>query len=143
MSASEITVVNRQRSRKVATAPLRRFLGRIREAVPTRGAGVAVALVSDGAMRGMNRAFRGQDRTTDVLSFPSDGPDHLGDIAISVPRAAAQAREAGHPLSRELRVLLLHGYLHLAGYDHETDGGTMMRLQRRLETRLLGRGGAS
>ena len=94
-------------------------------------------------MRELNRRFRGRDSTTDVLSFPGDSaPDpegrrHLGDIAISVPTAARQARVAGHGLQRELSVLVLHGYLHLLGYDHETDDGTMLRLQRRLERRLL------
>ena len=94
-------------------------------------------------MREANRRFRGKDATTDVLSFPGDdGPDveggcHLGDILISVERAGAQARQAGVPLERELRVLLLHGYLHLLGYDHERDDGSMMRLQARLAGRLL------
>ena len=96
-------------------------------------------------MREANRRHRAKDATTDVLSFPAgdnpgpEGGRHLGDILISVPQAARQAQAAGHALDRELRVLLLHGYLHLLGYDHETDGGAMMRLQRRLEGRLLGR----
>ena len=106
---------------------------------------MGVCLVGDRAMRAVNRRHRAKDATTDVLSFPAGRtPDperlrHLGDILISVPQAARQARAAGHPLERELRVLLLHGYLHLLGYDHERDDGTMLRLQRKLERRLLPR----
>jgi probable rRNA maturation factor len=99
-------------------------------------------------MRDYNRRFRGQDQPTDVLSFPAHEPAaplgerHLGDIVISVPTAADQARKARHCLERELKILALHGYLHLLGYDHETDDGTMMRLQRGLVRRLLARGEA-
>jgi len=105
---------------------------------PPRADRVAVCLVSDDRMRQYNREFRGADRTTDVLAFPGEeaalpeGGCHLGDIVISVPRAAVQARGAGHSLSRELRVLLVHGYLHLLGYDHENDRGVMLRTQRKL-----------
>jgi rRNA maturation RNase YbeY len=96
-------------------------------------------------MRALNRRWRGRTTTTDVLSFPAgatEGPDgclHVGDIVVSVEQAARQARSEGRPLSRELRVLLLHGWMHLLGYDHERDDGTMMRLQRRLERSLIGR----
>jgi probable rRNA maturation factor len=137
-AAPGIDVVNRQRARRVASAPLRRFLSRLAaEAPPPAGSTLAVALVSDAAMRRLNREFRGKDHTTDVLSFPDGEHGHVGDVVISVPQAARQARERGHPLSRELRVLLVHGWLHLLGHDHETDDGTMMRLQRRLLRRLL------
>ncbi len=117
-----------------------------RLAPPPRGrASLGVALVGDVRMRRWNRTYRKKDRTTDVLAFPAgsgpSGQSHLGDIAISVPRARGQARRAGHDLGRELRLLLLHGYLHLLGYDHETDGGEMSRLERRIERRLLGPGG--
>ena len=94
-------------------------------------------------MREFNHRYREKDTTTDVLSFPGDeepepdGSVHLGDIVISVATAARQARELGHSLPRELKRLLLHGYLHLLGYDHETDDGTMLRLERRLVRRLL------
>jgi probable rRNA maturation factor len=141
-----VTVWNRQRGRRVDAAGLRRFVGRLAEALPAGDRGsLAVCLVGDRAMRAANRRHRGKDATTDVLSFPAgEGPDpegsgHLGDILISVPRAALQAREAGHALDREVRVLALHGYLHLLGHDHERDDGTMMRLQRRLVGRLLPR----
>ena len=137
----EIDVVNQQRARKLALAPVRRILRRLTDLEPARdGArGFAVAFVSDRRMRTLNRVFRGRDATTDVLSFPGDGW-WLGDIAISVERANAQARETDRSLSREIRMLLVHGYLHLNGYDHETDNGTMMRRQRALLARIEGQG---
>jgi len=101
-----------------------------------RGA-VAIALVGDQTMRRMNRAFAGVDRATDVLSFPAaavgDGP--LGDIAIATGVARRQAREAGHAYATELRVLALHGLLHLLGHDHHGDAGRMARLEARLRRR--------
>lgn len=95
----------------------------------------AVRFVDEDEMRRMNREFREIDRPTDILSFPGDEtPDgrHLGDVAISVPTAAKQASSRGHSLGREIRVLLLHGALHCLGYDHETDDGTMDRLEEEL-----------
>lgn len=94
-----------------------------------------VRLTSDREMRRLNRTFRGKDAPTDVLSFPGgtteDGA-HLGDVVVSVPTARRQAREAGHPAVRELEILLIHGVLHCMGHDHETDDGTMDRLEARL-----------
>ena len=140
----EITLLNRQRACRVPRLALATFLDRLSNAVPAEDAdSLAVCLVSDRRMREYNRTFRGADATTDVLSFPSDpvpGPAaerHLGDIVISVPAARRQARGAGHSLGRELKILALHGYLHLLGHDHETDDGTMKRLERRLLRRLL------
>jgi probable rRNA maturation factor len=92
---------------------------------------LGVRFSGDREMRRVNRGFRGKDKTTDVLSFPGDG-GHLGDILISVPTARRQAEAAGHPVERELKVLLLHGILHCMGYDHETDDGTMERLEKKL-----------
>ncbi len=89
-------------------------------------------------MRSLNRRFRGIDRTTDVLSFSlREGafgglrPNALGDIVISVPRAERQAREAGHPLGREIEILLIHGLVHLLGYDHERSPSEARRMLRR------------
>jgi probable rRNA maturation factor len=97
---------------------------------------VAVALVSDARIRKLNRQYRGYDRPTDVLSFPAESgltPDSfLGDIAIARGVARRQARDAGHSVSVEVRVLALHGLLHLLGYDHDGDEGTMARVERRL-----------
>lgn len=107
-------------------------------AAPVRARGdVVLALVSDGRMRALNRAYRGMDYATDVLSFPAnhDGPGpsgFLGDIVIASGVAARQARTAGHSLQTELRVLALHGLLHLLGFDHETDDGRMARTEQRL-----------
>jgi probable rRNA maturation factor len=141
----DVAVVDRRRGGTPQARGLRGFLGRLAAAVPPpEEARVALCLLSDAAMRKLNRAHRGLDATTDVLAFPGGGsrdPDgriELGDIAVSVPRAARQAREAGHSLGRELRILALHGYLHLLGHDHETDRGEMATLERRLARRLLG-----
>ena len=103
----------------------------------------AVRFTSDREVRRLNRDFRGKDRPTDVLSFPGEEPvvpgdgHHLGDVVIAVPTARRQAAELGHDLRHELRLLLLHGVLHCLGHDHETDGGTMDRLERRLRRRWL------
>jgi len=100
---------------------------------PARAHGtMTVAIVSDARVRALNRKFRKKDKATDVLSFPSEEPNYLGDVVISSGVAARQARTAGHSLATELRVLALHGLLHLLGYDHERDDGQMARLERRL-----------
>ncbi len=142
----EVTVLNRQRSHRVRRQELTAFLHRLALALPGEGAdSLSMCLVSDRKMREYNRHFRGRDAATDVLSFPEDdqagpaGERHLGDIVISVTAAAIQARQARHSLEQELKILALHGYLHLMGYDHRTDDGSMMRMQRRLIRRLLPR----
>jgi probable rRNA maturation factor len=100
---------------------------------PARARGImTVAIVSDARVRALNRKFRKKDKTTDVLSFPAEEPGYLGDVVISSGVAARQARAARHSLATELRVLALHGLLHLLGYDHERDDGQMARLERRL-----------
>jgi probable rRNA maturation factor len=86
-------------------------------------------------VRTLNRRYRRRNYATDVLSFPSDTPGLLGDVVIASGVAARQARAAGHSLRTELRVLALHGLLHLLGYDHERDDGQMARLERRLRLR--------
>jgi probable rRNA maturation factor len=87
-------------------------------------------------MRTLNRRFRRKDRATDVLAFPGSGDGFLGDIVIAVPYAARQAKRRGEPVSREIDRLLLHGFLHLSGYDHETDEGEMDALEAKLRRRL-------
>lgn len=100
---------------------------------PARARGeVTVAVVSDARVRALNRRYRRKDHVTDVLSFPTGEPGNLGDIVIAEGLAGRQAREAGHSRAVELRVLALHGLLHLLGYDHEHDDGRMARLERRL-----------
>jgi probable rRNA maturation factor len=103
------------------------------------GGEVTLVLAGDALLRRLNRDYRGKDRPTDVLSFPGDGESGLGDVVISVARAERNARELGRTLPQELDVLALHGFLHVLGYDHEADDGTMDRLEARLRTRLLGR----
>jgi probable rRNA maturation factor len=116
---------------------LTRFLSEARAAVRLRGQ-VTVLLTSDAAIRRLNRQFRGKNKATDVLSFPAlemvEGV--AGDLAISVDTARRQAREQGHALGVEIKVLMLHGLLHLAGYDHETDSGEMAKRERLLRGRL-------
>ncbi len=113
---------------------LARFLAQAQAAVRLRGE-VNVLLTSDESIRRLNRRFRGNNKPTDVLSFPADttapGPEKIaGELAISVPAARRQAAGQGHSLSIEIKVLMLHGLLHLAGYDHETDTGQMARRER-------------
>ena len=105
-------------------------------AAPRSARGVVhIALVTDAAIRKLNRTFRAADCATDVLSFPADAPPLLGDIAIAAGVAARQARRARHSLTTEVRVLALHGLLHLLGYDHEADAGQMARVEVRLRRR--------
>jgi probable rRNA maturation factor len=152
-----------ERGRGVRASGLTAWLQRV---APARARGwVSIALVGDARIRALNRTYRGKDYATDVLSFPSDGTDRprsgpssrealrrrtaarpkasaarfLGDIVIGRRVAQYQARLAGHSEGTELRLLALHGLLHLLGYDHERDNGTM----RRLEQRLRRRGGLS
>jgi probable rRNA maturation factor len=119
---------------------LARFLGEARAVVRLRGE-VSVLLTTDTRIRRLNRQFRGKDKATDVLSFPADAlvqrnENLAGDLAVSVPTALRQACEHGHTLTIEIKVLILHGLLHLAGFDHERDNGQMARRERLLRGRL-------
>jgi probable rRNA maturation factor len=107
----------------------------VRHAPKSARGQVTVAVVSDAKVRALNRRFRHVDAATDVLSFPADERGVLGDIVIARGIAAKQARTLGHPLATELRILALHGLLHLVGYDHETDNGRMARVEGRLRRR--------
>jgi probable rRNA maturation factor len=118
------------RGRPLAVAGLRRWLV---SAAPAKARGeVTVAILSNAAMRTLNARYRKADYATDVLSFPSDEPGVLGDIAIAKGVATQQARRLGHSEQVEFRTLALHGLLHLLGYDHETDSGEMARAEERL-----------
>lgn len=138
-----IEVVSRQRKVPVDCERWRAFVEKALEVVPAGGAGVTVAFVSDRAMRELNRMWRHKRGTTDVLSFPA-GQDEfegaegrtLGDVVISVEQAARQAEEHGLEFEEEVAQLILHGLLHLCGYDHERDKGEMNRLELRLRRRL-------
>jgi len=128
--------------RTPSTRTLDRFLSGAQSAAGLRGQ-VTVLLSTDATIRDLNRRFRGKDEVTDVLSFPAEPLKNTktaervaGDVAISVETARRQAAEQGHALATEIKVLILHGLLHLAGYDHETDAGKMQRRERQLRARL-------
>jgi probable rRNA maturation factor len=132
-----IEVVNRQRHLKVETQAWVDFAARALEAMGKSGSSATIAFVSDKTIRKLNQQFRGVDKPTDVLSFPDDGSDaNLGDIAVSVETAAMQAKENGLSFDGEIAQLILHGLLHLSGFDHETDNGEMNRLELKLRRKL-------
>jgi probable rRNA maturation factor len=145
-------VINRQKRVRVASAPLESFLNRVLKTVRMPADAATVCLVDDAQMARWNRAYRGKSKATDVLSFPANGAGrgrrslaasngfphepYLGDIAIAPAVAKRNARALGRSLDEELRVLILHGVLHLLGYDHETDNGQMERFELKLRARL-------
>jgi probable rRNA maturation factor len=138
-----IEVVNRQRKVPMDCESWLAFTARALKVAPAGVAGVTVAFVSDRRMRELNRRWRGKRGTTDVLSFPAAQDEFeklegftLGDVVISVEQAARQALEHKLSFEREIAQLILHGLLHLCGYDHETDTGEMNRLELRLRRRL-------
>jgi probable rRNA maturation factor len=125
-------------STRSLTRTLAQFLKQAQAAVRLHGQ-VTVLLTNDAAMRDLNHRFRGKDKATDVLSFPASNlirNQEKGDVAISVETARKQSVGLGHSLATEIKVLMLHGLLHLAGYDHENDGGEMQRREQRLRARL-------
>lgn len=156
-----IEVVNRQRLARVerqgvaelaraTLQALRQVGGRDFEGTDPAGASLTIAFVRDARMRQLNRDFRGKDRATDVLSFSAGRAgdesgeardaafdNYLGDIVISTDTAMRQAQDAQLTFEREVQELVIHGVLHLCGYDHETNGGEMNRLERKLRKRLL------
>jgi probable rRNA maturation factor len=118
---------------------LLRFAQRARTAVRLRGT-VSILIESNERMQALNRHFRQKDKPTDVLSFsaaPAVQRIHAGDIAISADIATANARSLGHSVADEIKILILHGMLHLAGHDHENDSGHMARLEKRLRAQLM------
>jgi probable rRNA maturation factor len=100
-----------------------------------KGRAFDTLITGDAEMRRLNRTFRGKDYATDVLSFPA-AAESLGDLAISAARARVQGQEHGHGTEDEIRILMLHGVLHLLGMDHETDSGAMARAEKRWRARL-------
>jgi probable rRNA maturation factor len=144
-------------------AGIERFARRLRKDV-AKGRAFDILITGDAELRRLNRDFRGQDYATDVLSFPAAGQaeacptnarrlpslvghasacprplagaSFLGDIAISLGRARAQAREFGHSIEQEIQILMLHGVLHLCGHDHESDSGAMARAEKRWRASL-------
>jgi rRNA maturation RNase YbeY len=121
---------------RINLAALTRLAERVLAAAGEPGSELSIELVGDGRMRRLNRTYRKKDRTTDVLAFPmrdatNPHPALLGDVVIAVPTAARQAREAGRSLDEELAALLIHGVLHLCGYDHERGEREARRMARR------------
>ncbi len=135
-------IVNRQRRVRVAVHPLLQFHERVRRELGFAPESVTIELVSDRAIARLNETFRKKHGPTDVLSFPANGnrpaqgAEYVGDIAISPETARRNAGRFSRSLAAEMRILILHGMLHLAGYDHETDRGEMDRVERRLRKRL-------
>jgi probable rRNA maturation factor len=139
-------ILNRQQAVRVARRPLELFLKRVRQELGIAEADVTICLVSDAEIARMNQAFRNKKGPTDVLSFPATarrGPVRhrkphafLGDVAISPSTARRNAKKLGRSLPSELQILILHGVLHLLGYDHEIDQGQMDRVEARLRQRL-------
>ncbi len=144
MASGRVVLRNWQRRLRLPTGGYRRL---VLAALPLLGAGGArltVVYCTAARIHRLNRDYRGIDTPTDVLSFPdgereADGSTYLGEIFIAPDVAQANAREYGAPFAREMAVLHLHGLLHLLGHDHETDGGEMLALQRRLLGRLADR----
>jgi len=142
-----IRIANRQRRFRLPTDRLRAAMRAAMEATGHAGAELSLVFLRDPAMRALNRDWRSKDRPTDVLSFPQTGPPGpdgtkvLGDIVISVDTAERQTTERGHDLATELLRLLVHGYVHLLGYDHERgpEDAKAMRAEERRVLRAIGR----
>ncbi len=138
-----IEIVNRQRRRKIETKQWRAFAEEALMSIDAKKPNATIVFLSDRAIRELNHRFRGKHYATDVLSFPCaaepferENRSQLGEVVISVQRAAAQARSNRLSFEDEVKQLILHGLLHLCGYDHETDNGEMNRLELRLRKRL-------
>lgn len=159
-------ILNRQRRVRVSISGLEKFLAAARKRLRLAPRSLTVALVTDAQIARWNRAYRGKNRPTDVLSFPTDGSqaepatrrkhrqprrvrasrssaptsasprEYLGDIAIAPAVARRNALRLGRAFDHEMRILILHGILHLLGYDHETDSGEMDRRENRLRRDL-------
>lgn len=138
-SAFSVVIVDRQRKHAVRKQDIQRVLQGAADALEIKGE-LALVFAGDAFLRQLNRDYRFKDKPTDVLSFP--GPDKdmgLGDVIISVETARDNAARFGRPLDRELEILALHGFLHVLGYDHETDQGQMEALEKQLRARFLTR----
>ena len=135
------TVLVKAAAPPISPAQARLLLRRLARRLCVPHDTVAVMFGDDDGIRGLNRRFRGKDRPTDVLSFPSGEAGHLGDIMVSSESTRRQGKRRGHGAATEARILLIHGFLHLLGYDHETDDGEMEALERTLRWELVGRRG--
>ena len=138
-----VTFINRQRAHKINSKRWLEFANKALRLISAKEPDISIVFVSDAAIRKLNRDFRGRDSATDVLSFSTEAEpferenrSQLGEIVISTQRAAAQAKQNGLTFTNEIEQLILHGFLHLHGYDHETDSGQMKRLELRLRKKL-------
>ena len=143
VAGSTVEVINRQRQRPIDRRRWARFAEQALQETGQSQAGATIVFVSDRTIRRLNRDYRGRNYPTDVLSFPiklsafeKGASESLGDVVISVERAAAQAEEHRLEFDEEVSQLILHGLLHLCGYDHASDNGQMNRLELRLRRRL-------
>jgi probable rRNA maturation factor len=131
-------VIWQKRVTDLSELALDRFVARARRAAGLKGR-VNVLVTSSAEMKSLNRRFRGKDKATDVLSFPAEADSHeglAGEIAVSAEIAAHNARALGHSPAEEVKVLVLHGILHLRGYDHECDNGQMARREKQMRAKL-------
>ena len=135
MTPDGSTLLFRRAGKRISRVELRRFTSLLQAEV-AEGRPFSCLLTDDRELERLNREFLVHDYATDVLSFPSPDGDTLGDIAISVDRAGAQARQFGHSIDEEVKILMLHGVLHLLGMDHETDRGAMKRSEIRWRRKL-------
>ena len=138
-----IEVINRQRKRRLNVKRWRNFGDRALKSIVEDDHDATIVFVSNATIKKLNRQFRGKNFVTDVLSFPArpesfetEVEANLGEVVISIDRAAAQAKEIRSTETNEIEQLILHGLLHLCGYDHETDNGEMNRLERKLRRKL-------
>lgn len=133
---------SRSKMRGPGEQSIGKLLNGLRDRLSPDSQGISITYVDDRGMRKLNREHRGKNMTTDVLSFPAAAEKgafpHLGDIVISLPTAEKMAKKFGVSRRREVETLVIHGFLHLCGYDHEKDNGEMMALQAQLERELLG-----
>jgi probable rRNA maturation factor len=139
-------IVNRQRRYRIPVARMQRFANTLARRLRIEHLEFSLVLSNDRAIRRLNRNFRQKDRSTDILSFPAQDPvpagadldnPYLGDMILSVETARRQAFDRNHTLERELCLLMIHGLLHLLGYNHEVDRGEMRRMELRLQKELL------
>jgi probable rRNA maturation factor len=151
-AAERDLIENHQKAVRVDVRPLRVFLSRVRRELRLGSRGVGIRLIKDSEMAHLNQTYRQKKGSTDVLSFPfadhepvaagakksrnASRRSYLGDIAISPKVARRNAKTSGHDLPHELRILILHGVLHLLGYDHETDHGEMDRIEVKMRRRM-------
>ena len=134
--ADDFVILNKQRAHAIDRKELRKFVSRVAQEVGIEDRSFTIVFITDPAMRDYNRTYRGYDKPTDVLSFRGEA-DYLGDILISSETAYNQAlRNQKLNFQTNIHRLIVHGLLHLMGYDHETDNGEMRAIERRLRRRF-------